>query len=66
MFLRKRELEIIKLLKRGLTHKQVAERLSIAKKTVDSLMYDAYKRNGVHSFIELLNKLGDINDKESN
>ena len=66
MKLRKRELEIIELLKKGLTHRQVGEQLCIAKKTVDSLIYDAYKRNGVHNFIELLNKLGDINDRERN
>lgn len=62
MKLRKREIEIIELLKKGLTHKQAGERLCIAKKTVDSLIYDAYKRNGVHNFIELLNKLGGINN----
>lgn len=62
MDLRENEIEVFKLLKRGLTHKQVGEKLHICKKTVDSRVYEAYKRNGVHSLAELLFKLGEFKD----
>lgn len=62
MKLTESEKEVFELLKRGLTHKQAGDILHIAKKSVDTRVYMAYKRNGVHSLAELLFKLRENND----
>lgn len=66
MELKKSEIEVFELLKQGLTHEQVGEKLGIAKKTVDSRVYEAYKRFGVHTLIEFLVKIGDITNGKHN
>ena len=55
--LSKRELEVIKLMAEGLTHKQVAERLYISPGTVRKHLENIYQKLNVKNRIEAIIKL---------
>lgn len=54
----KRELEILNHLVRGQTNKEIAKELYISEYTVDGHRSKIYKKLGVHSFKELVKKMG--------
>lgn len=49
-----RELQVLKLLAKGLTNKAIAERIGCGKKTVDSHVCHIFKECGCKNRIELL------------
>jgi len=58
--LTEREIEIIPLLAKGLTHKCIADQLSISEKTVSRHIANAYQKTGVNKKADLLKKLNYI------
>ena len=54
-----REQEIIRLLIRGLSNKQIAENLYISQKTVKNHIYHIYQKLGIKNRIQLINKFLD-------
>ncbi|MES2456830.1 MAG: helix-turn-helix transcriptional regulator [Bacteroidota bacterium] len=51
-----RETEVVLLLSRGMTYKEIAEMLHISTSTVDSHAQNSYKKAGVNNKIALLHK----------
>lgn len=62
--LTKREFEVLGLLRNGLSHKAAAQVLGLSKRTVDSYMQTAYRRNGINSLMQLINKLEDKSNEK--
>ncbi|WP_207434668.1 response regulator [Sabulibacter ruber] len=56
-YLTKREQEILELFKRGMTGKQIGEKLFVADKTVRKHLEHIYEKLQVHSYKELVAKL---------
>ncbi len=56
-----RELEIIELIITGLTYKNVAEKLKIAERTVETHLTNIYNKIGIDNKIELIRIAGDFN-----
>ena len=54
-----REQEIIRLLIRGLSNRQIAENLYISQKTVKNHIYHIYQKLGISSRLQLINKFLD-------
>jgi DNA-binding CsgD family transcriptional regulator len=52
-----REIEVVLLIRQGLTHKAISERLFIAGKTVDNHVQNIYEKTGASSKTSLLHKL---------
>jgi DNA-binding CsgD family transcriptional regulator len=52
-----REIEIVLLVRQGLTYKQISERLFIAGKTVDNHVQNIYEKTGATSKVSLIHKL---------
>lgn len=52
-----REIEIVLLIRQGLTYKQISEKLFIAGKTVDNHMQNIYEKSRVSNKVALLHKL---------
>jgi DNA-binding NarL/FixJ family response regulator len=52
--LTKREAEILALVKRSFSNKEIAGRLGIKLKTVENIISCVYDKTGVHSRLELL------------
>ena len=55
-----REREVIGLLLRGLSIKEISGKLDRSLKTIDTHIYNIYQKTGAHSKIELLNIIRDI------
>jgi len=55
--LTKREIEIVKLISEGLTSKQMANKLVISARTVETHRANLIKKCGVHNAIELVKKV---------
>jgi DNA-binding NarL/FixJ family response regulator len=53
--LSERELEIIELVAIGLTNQEIAERLTISKRTVDNHVSNIFTKTGVKNRVALLN-----------
>ena len=53
--LSKRELEIIELVAIGLTNQEIAERLTISKRTVDNHVSNIFTKTGAKNRVALLN-----------
>jgi len=60
--LSKRELEIIKSISKGLTNSEIGEELFISKNTVRTHIDNIFNKLNVNSRIEILNKLGIIDN----
>ena len=54
----KRELEILKLVAKGCTNQQIADRLFISVDTVKKLLKGCYKKLGAQNRIDALRKAG--------
>lgn len=54
-----REVEIILLMREGLTHRQISEKLFIASKTVENHIRNVYEKTGVNNKTSLIHKLFD-------
>lgn len=54
-----REAEVVDLLGRGLTNKDIAEKLFISPGTVKNHIYNIYQKTGVQTRVELLNLLAE-------
>lgn len=52
-----REIEVVLLIRQGLTHKAISERLFIAGKTVDNHVQNIYEKTGASNKTSLLHKL---------
>ena len=50
-----RELEIIELVAEGLTNQEIAERLTISKRTVDNHVSNVFNKTGSKNRVALLN-----------
>ena len=50
-----RELEIIELVAEGLTNREIAERLTISKRTVDNHVSNVFTKTGSKNRVALLN-----------
>ena len=55
MSLSAREMEIIELVARGLTNQEIAERLTISKRTVDNHVSNMFTKTGSKNRVALLN-----------
>lgn len=55
--LTKRELEVLELVKMGMTDKEIAENLSISLKTVNSHVFNILSKHGVHDRKKLMYKI---------
>lgn len=55
-----REKEVIGLLLKGLSIKEISGKLDRSLKTIDTHIYNIYQKTGVHSKMELLNTIKDI------
>ena len=55
--LSKRELEVLKLMAEGLTHRQAAEKLFISPDTVRKHLQNIYSKLNVSNKIEAINKM---------
>jgi DNA-binding NarL/FixJ family response regulator len=53
--LSERELEIIELVAEGLTNQEIAERLTISKRTVDNHVSNIFTKTGAKNRVALLN-----------
>ena len=51
--LTKREIEIVTLVKNGLSNKQIASRLNISHRTVENILYAVYDKTGVDNRLAL-------------
>lgn len=59
-----RELEIIKLMTKGMTNKQIAKDLFISEKTVETHRKNIFRKTDTHnvvSLLDLVNRLGILN-----
>ena len=52
-----REIEIVLLVRKGLTHRQISERLFIAGKTVENHIQNIYEKTNVKNKVSLIQKL---------
>jgi DNA-binding CsgD family transcriptional regulator len=52
-----REIEIVLLVRQGLTYKQISEKLFIAGKTVDNHVQNIYEKTGATNKVSLIHKL---------
>jgi DNA-binding NarL/FixJ family response regulator len=59
--LSRREIEIIKLIKEGLTNKDIAEELGLSQSTVETHRKNIHNKLGVSSRVELVNKAHEMN-----
>ena len=55
-----RELEVLGLIKRGLTTRQMATRLGLADKTIESHISSAYRKLGVGSRVQAVSRATDL------
>jgi DNA-binding NarL/FixJ family response regulator len=53
--LTRREAGIFTLVKDGLSNRQIAEKLSISRRTVENILYCIYDKTGISSRLELQN-----------
>ncbi|MCH7409529.1 response regulator transcription factor [Belliella sp. DSM 111904] len=58
--LTKREVQILKLIKSGMTNKDMAESLHLSQLTIESHRKKIYSKLKVNSVVELLNKVSDM------
>ena len=54
-----REIEIIELVAQGLTNQEIAERLTISKRTVDNHVSNVFTKTGSKNRVALLNRAMD-------
>jgi DNA-binding CsgD family transcriptional regulator len=54
----KREAEILRVLARGKTSKEIAGELYISQRTVEAHLHNMYRKTGAGNRVELLSKLG--------
>jgi len=59
-----REQEILKLLLEGISAKEIAYKINISVKTIDTHKTNIYRKLDVHSYKELLNKFSIVNDSQ--
>ena len=50
-----KELAVLKLCAKGLTHKEVAEKLSISERTVSTHNYNSFRKINARNIIEAIN-----------
>jgi DNA-binding CsgD family transcriptional regulator len=59
--LTKRQVEIVLLIRQGLTYKEIAEALFISEKTVSNHLQNVYEKTGAGNKMQLLHILTDVN-----
>ena len=57
MGLTDREIVILEYLKKGLQNKEISAELNLSVRTIDSHLYNIYRKTGCQNRMELLNKL---------